>query len=177
MDALKHVSKKWQALGLVVILTGIVVASVMYRSPTTPKASTTSDIEFLGNVTRIGFAYIKDANYDFDPKKPAPPVPVVLKNLEGKQVEITGYAMPLYNPDGKAEFFLTQAANGCCFGAPPQLQHMVLVRAADPKLKLEDISHPVKVRGTFSVGEEKDSYGYVTSLIRITADSIEGGQN
>ncbi len=111
MSALKQISKKWLALGFVVIFTAIVVASVMYRSPTTPKASTTSDIEFLGNVTRIGFAYIKDANYDFDPKKPAPPVPVVLKNLEGKQVEITGYAMPLYNPDGKAEFFLTQAGD------------------------------------------------------------------
>ncbi|MBX7221131.1 MAG: DUF3299 domain-containing protein [Blastocatellia bacterium] len=170
----KALGEKYIMLGMIVCFIAIVVVSVWQRPQSAAKSPVgMNDLQVEGGVTKVGFAYIKDAKYDFTPGKPVPPPPNTLQILDGKKVEVMGFAMPLYSPDGKTEFLLTQSANGCCFGAPPQLQHMILVRCANPNLKIEDISRPVKVQGVFSVGEEKDSYGYVTSLLRVTAETVQ----
>ncbi len=164
-------TEKRFTLGILAVLAVLLVASLFHKPPA-GNANAPAKVVQVGDVTRIGFEFIKDAKYDYDPQKSAPP-PQSLQNLSGKRVEITGYAMPLYSPTGQVEFLLTQSSNGCCFGAPPQLQHMILVRATAGLNQKDLMGTPCTVRGTFTVGEERDESGYVTSLLRIQADSIQ----
>ncbi|OYT72252.1 MAG: hypothetical protein CFK52_05380 [Chloracidobacterium sp. CP2_5A] len=158
-------------LGLGGLLLLMVIGSLLAPQPTgRPSADGQRPLAVAGDVIRLRFDYIKNANYDFDPRaaEPAPPPPA-LQALDGKQVEIAGFALPLYSPTGQTEFLLTQSANGCCFGAPPLLQHMILVRAG--QLKVSGYGEPVLARGVFSVGPERED-GYVTSLLRLQATEI-----
>ncbi|MCS7080082.1 MAG: DUF3299 domain-containing protein [Chloracidobacterium sp.] len=158
-------------LGLGSLLLLMVLGSLLAPQPTArPPANGRRPLAVEGDVIRLRFDYIKNANYDFDPRATTPtPPPPELQALDGKQVEIAGFALPLYSPTGQTEFLLTQSANGCCFGAPPMLQHMILVRAG--QLKVASYSEPVVVRGTLSVGPEWED-GYVTSLLRLQATAI-----
>ncbi|MGQ9896325.1 MAG: DUF3299 domain-containing protein [Acidobacteriota bacterium] len=127
-------------------------------------------LDVQGGVIRLRFDYIKNLDYDFDPRAATPvPPPAALQALDGKEIEIAGFALPLYSPTGETEFLLTQSANGCCFGAPPMLQHMILVRAG--QMKVSSYGEPVLVRGILSVGPEWED-GYVTSLLRLRAMAI-----
>lgn len=158
-------------LGLGGLLVLMVLGSLLAPQPTGRSAGDARrPLAVEGDVVRLRFDYIKNADYAFDPRAatPAPPPPE-LQALNGKPVEIAGFALPLYSPTGQTEFLLTQSANGCCFGAPPMLQHMILVRAG--QLKVGGYGEPVVVRGTFSVGPEWED-GYVTSLLRIQATAI-----
>jgi|GEM_PF-1031368 hypothetical protein len=158
-------------LGLGGLLLLMVVGSLLAPQPAVQPSSTASrPLDVQGDVIRLRFDYIKNANYDFDPRATTPtPPPPALQALDGKQVEIAGFALPLYSPTGETEFLLTQSANGCCFGAPPMLQHMILVRAG--QMKLDNSGDPVLVRGILSVGPEWED-GYVTSLLRLRATAI-----
>ncbi len=149
----------------------MIIGSLLAPQPTGRSAATGDrPLAVESDVIRLRFDYIKNANYDFDPRAAEPPPPpAALQTLDGKQVEIAGFALPLYSPTGQTEFLLTQAANGCCFGAPPMLQHMILVRAG--QLKVGGYGEPVLVRGVFSVGPEIED-GYVTSLLRLQATDI-----
>ncbi len=157
--------------GLGGLLLLMVIGSLLAPQPAVrPSSSASRPLDVQGDVIRLRFDYIKNLNYDFDPRATTPtPPPAALQALDGKQVEIAGFALPLYSPTGETEFLLTQSANGCCFGAPPMLQHMILVRAG--KIKLNNYGEPVLVRGILSVGPEWED-GYVTSLLRLQATDI-----
>jgi hypothetical protein len=176
-------TEKRLTIGMIVLLAGILVASLFERPPasaTSASGTGASGLRMINGVAKVGFDYIKDSDYAFDanlpPETPQPP-PARLKELDGKTVEITGFVMPIYTPDEtKIEFLLAQSPNGCCFGLPPQLQHIVLVSATGLQLDMEDLSTPYTVRGKFSVGVDRDEAGYVTSLLRLTAESVAPAQ-
>lgn len=158
--------------GLGALLLLMVIGSLLAPQPAVrPSSLGNRPLEVQGDVIRLRFDYLKNINYDFDPRAatPAPP-PAALQALDGKQVEIAGFALPLYSPTGETEFLLTQSANGCCFGAPPMLQHMILVRAG--QMKPSNSGEPILVRGILSVGPEWED-GYVTSLLRLQATAIQ----
>lgn len=167
-------TEKRLTIGMIVLLAGILVASVFQQRP--QSATPVKGVEDKGDFVKIGFDFIKDADYKFDANLPASkdqPPPANLKQIDGRTVEITGFVMPLYNPDPqKLQFILAQSPNGCCFGLPPQIQHLVLVRMEGQKVNFEDTTIPYVVRGTFSVGIERDSDGFVSSLLRIKATSV-----
>lgn len=167
-------TEKRLTIGMIVLLAGILVASIFQQRP--QSASTAKGFEDRGDVVKLGFDYIKDADYKFDANLPASsnqPPPPNLKILDGRTVEITGFVMPLYNPDPqKVQFILAQSPNGCCFGLPPQIQHLVIVRVEGQKVEFQDTTIPYVIKGTFSVGIERDSGGFVTSLLRIQATSV-----
>ncbi|QUW00719.1 DUF3299 domain-containing protein [Chloracidobacterium sp. MS 40/45] len=157
--------------GLGGLLLLMVAGSLLAPQPAVrPSASANRPLDVQGDVIRLRFDYIKNINYDFDPRDTTPAAPpAALQALDGRQVEIAGFALPLYSPTGETEFLLTQSANGCCFGAPPMLQHMILVRAG--QMKVNRYGEPVLVRGTLSVGPEWED-GYVTSLLRLQATAV-----
>ncbi len=169
------ITEKRLTIGMIVLLAGILVASLFQKQP--PAAGKGTGMVDQGGVVKLGFDYIKDADYQFDANLPAQkdqPPPPKLKQLDGRTVEITGFVMPLYNPDPKQfQFLLAQSPNGCCFGLPPQIQHLVLVRMESGKSEINDPTVPYVVRGTFSVGIDRDSGGYVNSLLRVTAVSVK----
>lgn len=99
------------------------------------------------------------------------PLPRFIKALDGKDVEMTGFMMPLTEMKDITEFLLVPSLWGCCYGQPPAVNHIVVVRMRTGQLtKFYD--DPIRVRGRFKVGEIKQD-GYLVSLYVLTADRID----
>jgi hypothetical protein len=96
------------------------------------------------------------------------PIPDFILAFDGKNVDMTGYMMPLNTVKNIRSFVLAPSLFGCCYGQPPAVNHIVLVNMADGKTAkyFEDV---VRVRGRFHCGEEKLD-GELLSLYRIDAD-------
>ncbi len=90
------------------------------------------------------------------------------QQLNGKQVEINGFMVPLGIGDGKIRrFILIEVPLACCFGDGPGIEQMIFVTLA-PGHELSAASdYPVTVSGTFQVGVQRRESGAVESLYRI----------
>jgi hypothetical protein len=62
---------------------------------------------------------------------------------------------------------------GCCFGAMPRLDEWVEVQVGVGGGVDYIPFQAVRVTGPFEVGEVLDDYGYVRSLYRMKAESVE----
>jgi hypothetical protein len=98
------------------------------------------------------------------------PIPEFIRAFDGKTVKMTGYMMPLSDIKEIKSFVLVPSLFGCCYGQPPAVNHVIVVKmAGDTKAKFFD--DVIQVRGTFHSGEEKQD-GYLVSLYHIDADSV-----
>jgi hypothetical protein len=105
--------------------------------------------------------------------KPAE-LPAWLKALNGKPVTMRGYMLPYESgPSTVTEFMLVANAMGCCFGAPTSVTEWVsITMKGNGRAYMSQDA--IDVRGTLFVGEEFDQAGYIMSLFRIVADSVDG---
>lgn len=144
----------------------------------------------LPDYTKLAFSYLSNYEYVLQediPPRPVPagggpiPTPTAIPNqvpqtiqaFTGKKVAIWGYMLPVkYEKDKIRTFLLLNNQMFCCFGVAPKMNEWVYVKV-DPKRPVEYVPDvPVKVYGTFEVGEEiKD--GMVVSLYRMVADSLK----
>ena len=100
------------------------------------------------------------------------PLPDFIKALDGKDVEMVGFMMPLSEVKHITEFLLVPSLWGCCYGQPLAVNHIVVVKM--PKGQTTSFFNDViRVRGRFSCGETKQE-GYLVSLYVLTPDKIEG---
>jgi hypothetical protein len=98
------------------------------------------------------------------------PIPDFIRAFDGKNVNMTGYMMPLDTYDDIRSFILMPSPFGCCYGQPPAVNHVVLVRMADNK-RAKYFEDAVRVRGRFHCGKEKKDIELL-SLYRIDADEV-----
>jgi len=98
------------------------------------------------------------------------PIPDQIMAFDGKPVQMAGFMMPLTQARDITEFLFVPYLWGCCYGAPPAPNHMVLVDMADGK-SVQSMNVPVCVRGTFHAGEVRRD-GALISLYRIDADEV-----
>lgn len=98
--------------------------------------------------------------------QPGAKLPKKIAELDGKRVRIKGY-MALQTPEGSSDFRLTYDQCGCS-GA--KASHFVQVALGDATTDYDPSE--VVVEGVFSVGEEEED-GFVTSLYRLKADSVD----
>jgi len=98
------------------------------------------------------------------------PIPDFIRAFDGKTVDMTGYMMPLNTVKNIRSFVFVPSLFGCCYGQPPAVNHIVLVKMADGKTA-KYFEDPVRVRGRFHCGEEKEE-GELLSLYRIDADEV-----
>src|ERR1051326_794284 len=56
------------------------------------------------------------------------PIPNFIKKLDGRDVEMVGFMMPLTEVKDITEFLLVPSLWGCCYGQPPAVNHIVVVR-------------------------------------------------
>jgi hypothetical protein len=98
------------------------------------------------------------------------PIPDFIRAFDGKIVDMTGYMMALNTVDNIRSFILMPSLFGCCYGQPPAVNHVVLVKMAGGKTAkyFEDV---VRVRGRFHCSEERYE-GELLSLYRIDADRV-----
>ena len=118
--------------------------------------------------TRLGFDTLKSWTY-IEGKTP---IPGFIKKLDGKNIEMIGFMMPLSEVKDITEFLLVPSLWGCCYGQPPAVNHIVVVKM--PKGQTAKFFNDViRVRGRFNVGETKED-GYLVSLYVLTAERIDG---
>jgi hypothetical protein len=99
-------------------------------------------------------------------------IPDEIMALNGQKVSLSGFMLP-YQVDDEGnvkEFSLNGNFDMCYFGAPVSLNEWVMVKM-DENLRVKYTHQPIKVSGTFEVGEEfKD--GQVTSLYRLKLEKL-----
>lgn len=97
-------------------------------------------------------------------------IPESVLNLNGKQVSITGYMMPVrVDGEGKvSEFALNGNYDMCFYGAPSKINQWVHVKMRDG-VKAAFSHNATVVSGTLEVGELIED-GEVISLYRLTGD-------
>lgn len=100
------------------------------------------------------------------------PIPGFIKALDNKEVEMVGFMMPLTEVKNITQFLLVPSLWGCCYGQPPAVNHIVVVKMP-PGQTTKFFDDVIRVRGKFNVGETKQD-GYLVSLYTLTVEKIEG---
>jgi hypothetical protein len=90
-------------------------------------------------------------------------LPAAIRALDGQKVTLAGFLMATYEWDEIKEFSLVSSHWSCCFGMPPGMDGWVNVKLAADQPGLPNTSEPIKVSGTFRVGEVSES-GMVVAI-------------
>jgi hypothetical protein len=109
-------------------------------------------------------------NFQYDADKGGN-IPADVTALNGAKVRVNGYMMPLDGADRIRNFALVPSLLSCCFGAPPSLQHMVIVHVPAEKA-LSYYPDEIVCEGTLSVQEKKDG-DFIVSLFELTVTSVK----
>ena len=99
------------------------------------------------------------------------PIPGFIKALDGKNIEMVGFMMPLTEVKNITQFLLVPSLWGCCYGQPPAVNHIVVVKMP-PGQTSKFYDDVIRVRGKFNASETKQD-GYLVSLYTLTADRID----
>ncbi len=140
------------------------VQNAMRSTPAVVPAADPSDSKY----TRLQFDTLKSWTY-IEGKTP---IPDFIQKLNGQNIEMVGFMMPLSEVKNITEFILVPSLWGCCYGQPPAVNHVVVVRMP-PGQTTKFFNDVIRVRGKFAVGETKQD-GYTVSLYVLTVDKIDG---
>ncbi|MHC4077506.1 MAG: DUF3299 domain-containing protein [Planctomycetota bacterium] len=98
-------------------------------------------------------------------------MPKRLKKLNGKQVLMTGFMLPIDEVENIKEFLLVQSLWGCCYGTPPDINGVVRVVMKGSK-RIDYEFEPIKIIGTFQVGPTIED-GFCVDIYQLSAESVE----
>ena len=99
----------------------------------------------------------------------------VVKKLDGQQVRIPGYALPLeYSEAGVQEFLLVPYIGACIHTPPPPPNQMVFVQL-NQTFKADDLYMPVWVSGRLSLEKTSKQLEFVDGANNITAGYVLNG--
>lgn len=135
-----------------------------------------------GDYLKAGFDVL--AGYTFvpaelDPSAPAgtpPPsgakqIPPLVKNLDGKNVVVTGYMMPTKIEKGLVtEFLLVSSPQLCCYGQSPQVNEFIVVKMGKGGVK-PVMDTPVQFFGKLVVKEMYED-GFLTNIYSLDGEKM-----
>lgn len=114
---------------------------------------------------------IKDlGNFDYDQEKGGN-IPEDVKRLGNRPVRLRGFMIPMDQADNITKFALVPDLFACCFGQPPQIQHMVVANCPEGKA-VGYSPDEILVEGKLNVEEKKDD-GYIISIFEVTVSSVK----
>ncbi|MEQ8766324.1 MAG: DUF3299 domain-containing protein [Planctomycetota bacterium] len=101
-------------------------------------------------------------------------IPARIQALDGKQVQVEGYMIPLdFNDSDEVTLFILSAfVDNCCFGKQANVNEWVEVELGNDQGVEFYPDGIVQVTGVLEVGELKDSYGYVSGIYRMKAKDV-----
>ena len=109
-------------------------------------------------------------NFEYDQEKGGN-IPADVRHLSGTPVRLRGFMIPMDQADNITKFALVPDLFACCFGQPPQIQHMVVANC--PQGKAVSYSpDEIVVEGKLNVEEKKDD-GYIVSLFEVSVSSVK----
>jgi len=109
-------------------------------------------------------------NFEYDPERGGG-LPADVQQLSGLSVRMTGFMVPLKEAESITEFALVPSLGSCCFGAPPQIQHTILVHCP-ASAKVGFSGELIVVEGALRV-EEKREENYTVSLFEMQAKTVK----
>ena len=98
-------------------------------------------------------------------------IPADVKKLNGATVRMRGFMIPMDQSDTISRFALVPSLWSCCFGEPPQVQHIITVHCEKGK-GVSYVSRPIVVEGLLEVKETRED-GYVVGLFNLTCRSVQ----
>jgi len=100
----------------------------------------------------------------------AQPFPPHVLALEGRVVSIRGFMLPDVDFENIRKFHMVRSLWGCCFGSPPRMNEIVLVRVPG-EAGLDYTYNTLEVTGPLSVVWEIED-GLVNDLYRLEAKRV-----
>jgi len=94
-----------------------------------------------------------------------------VRALDGKQVLMLGFMLPLDEVEGMREFLLVSSLWSCCYGTPPDVHGIVRCRMAAGR-KVDYQFEPIKVVGRFSVRETHED-DYCVDIYQLDVELLE----
>ena len=139
-----------------------------------------------GGFLRLGFARLSGFKFDvhevYSETNSGRPllrsddtIPPEIKALDGKQVSVRGFVLPLRLKRGKViEFLLLRDQGSCCFGPQAQINHFIRVR--HPAGAVFESGLPYRVAGVLRVGEVYVQ-GYLTGIYNFDAEQVSRAED
>lgn len=118
--------------------------------------------------------HIPDALFKAKPGHVLRFVPGNIRQLDGKEVAVTGFMLPIrIHNKLVTEFMLLRTQNTCCFGVPPELNEVVeVLRIDQPSKVLMDA--PITVVGRLHVKERWEGT-FLCSIYQLDAERVVTG--
>ena len=137
-----------------------VATSAEERKPhPAPKPGEMRDV----NVKELG-------NFEYDADKGGN-IPADVKALSGMKIRVKGFMIPMDQANTVTSFALVPDLFACCFGQPPQVQHMI-VATTPPGKSVTYYPDELVVEGTLAVQEKKED-GFIISLFEMQVSSVK----
>lgn len=175
-------AKYWTFFGAGIVLT--VILSIQSSGSTLSPKPKSDEPPLQTKTAVLPASPVKDANspikvhfdvlggWKYIEGKTSIPKPV--QDLDGKQIEVSGFMMPINETQNITSFILIQSLWGCCFGQTPDANHMIVVHLTSGKTT-EFSPDPIKVIGRFSVGETREE-GYLISIYQLKAHQVSAAK-
>jgi hypothetical protein len=113
------------------------------------------------------------ADKSVKPKVDESKIPADVKALNGKDVRITGFMIPVKLVNGLVtEFLVVKDQTSCCYGGSPNPNHWVMVRLPKGVKNIQDT--PVHVYGRLTVGPVFDTSNYLIAIYSMDAEAAVG---
>lgn len=98
-------------------------------------------------------------------------IPAGVKALNGKEIALQGFMLPMKFDHGlTTEFLILRNQGMCCYGVPPKITEWVNVRIEGKGVK-PIMDQPVTVCGTFHVGEVREN-GDLVGIYSLDCDRL-----
>ncbi len=109
-------------------------------------------------------------NFEYDADKGGN-IPDDVKKLTGSTVRLHGYMIPINQDERISKFALVPSLLQCCFGQPPQIQHVIIVNCPADKA-VSYFPDELIVEGKLTVDEKKED-DVITSIFQIETSSVK----
>jgi hypothetical protein len=109
-------------------------------------------------------------NFDYDTEKGGN-IPDDVKRLSGSQIRLRGYMIPIDQAERITKFALVPSLFECCFGQPPQIQHVVIVDCP-PGKSVSYFPDELQIEGKLTVEEKKED-DVITSIYEVQTSSVK----
>jgi hypothetical protein len=121
-----------------------------------------------------GFEYVVDEDAaQSGETKLAGQIPRVIRELDGREVGVRGFMLPIKIDGGLVrEFLLMRDQSMCCFGVIPKINEWVTVTMSGRGVRAM-MDQPVTVFGTLRVGEVYE-HGVLGGIYRMEAQELAG---
>jgi len=99
-------------------------------------------------------------------------IPPRVKGLNGRQIAVTGFIMPLRLKKGMVtEFLLFKDQAACCFGPAAKMNHYIRVKMVNGGFPPPGTLIPYRAYGLLRVGEI-NVQGYLTGIYELDAEKV-----